>query len=75
MSITYVLVGGENLMAFAKSIAPAGGALPGKWAFIVMFGGLELFLSMVSSLNLRLMGHELPGASQPVLKGLLCTGS
>ena len=50
MSITYVLVGGENLMAFAKSIAPHGSAVPGKWSFIVMFGGLELFLSMVSGM-------------------------
>jgi hypothetical protein len=48
MSITYVLVGGENLMAFAKAITPAGGASLGKYAYIIMFGCVELFLSMVS---------------------------
>lgn len=48
MSITYVLVGGENLMAFAKAITPAGGDSLGKYAYIIMFGCVELFLSMVS---------------------------
>jgi hypothetical protein len=47
ISITYTVVGGESLHAFAEGVA-GGGHVPGKWAFIVMFGGLQLFLSMVS---------------------------
>lgn len=47
IAITYVVVGGDNLAAFAGSITPPGGAKLGKWAYYLMFGGLQLFLSMV----------------------------
>jgi hypothetical protein len=46
ISITYTVVGGQSLHAFAHGIAP-GGQIPGTWAFIIMFGGIQLFLSMV----------------------------
>jgi hypothetical protein len=48
MGITYVLVGGEDLWQFSKLITPPGGAHLGKYVFIIMFGCLEVFLSMVS---------------------------
>lgn len=48
VSITYPVVGGESLHTFAEGVAHGGGHVPGKWAFIIMFGGLQLFLSMVS---------------------------
>lgn len=38
-------------MAFAKSITPPGGANLGKFAYILMFGGIEFFLSMMPSLH------------------------
>lgn len=47
MSITYAVVGGQSLHAFAEGIAPQGSQVPGAWVFITIFGGLELFLSMV----------------------------
>jgi hypothetical protein len=46
ISITYTVVGGQSLHAFAQGIAP-NGHIPGTWAFIIMFGGIQLFLSMV----------------------------
>jgi amino acid permease len=47
IAITYVVVGGDSLAAFAGYITPPGGAHLGKWVYYVMFGGLQLFLSMV----------------------------
>ena len=49
ISITYCVVGGETLKAFADSITPTGGAHLGKWVYIIIFGGVQLFLSMVSA--------------------------
>jgi hypothetical protein len=45
IAITYTVVGGDNLDAFVASVAPwtAGG----KWGYYLMFGGLQLLLSMV----------------------------
>jgi hypothetical protein len=50
IAITFSVIGGESLQAFAAGVAQ-GGHVPGKWAFILMFGGLQLFLSMVSFLT------------------------
>lgn len=47
IAITYTVVGGDNLAAFAASVSPAG-PLMGSWAYYIMFGGLQLLLSMVS---------------------------
>lgn len=51
IGITYCVVGGQNLHAFAQGIAPSGGNVPGMWVFIIIFGGLQVFLSMVSMLR------------------------
>lgn len=48
ISITYTVVGGESLHAFSEGVSH-GGYVPGKWAFIIIFGGIQLFLSMVSA--------------------------
>lgn len=48
MGITYTVVGGESLHAFANAITPAGNATLGTWVYIIMFGGLQFLLSMVS---------------------------
>jgi len=45
IAITYIVVGGDNLAAFVASVAP--NAAGGKWGYYLMFGGLELLLSMV----------------------------
>lgn len=47
ISITYCVVGGQSLHAFAEGLTPSGGHTPGMWVFIIIFGGLQLFLSMV----------------------------
>jgi amino acid permease len=48
IAVTYVVVGGDNLAAFAEGVA--GRVLLGKWAYYIMFGGLQLLLSLVSAL-------------------------
>lgn len=50
IAITFSVIGGESLQAFAAGVAQ-GGHVPGKWAFILMFGGLQVFLSMMPSLH------------------------
>lgn len=45
IAITYTVVGGDNLAAFVESVAPQ--AAGGKWGYYLMFGGLQLLLSMV----------------------------
>jgi len=44
IAITYTVVGGDSLSAFAHT---AGSHLP-KWGFYLIFGGLQVLLSMVS---------------------------
>jgi hypothetical protein len=46
IAITYTVVGGDNLAAFAASVAPSRPLL-GSWAYYTMFGALQLLLSMV----------------------------
>jgi hypothetical protein len=45
IAITYTVVGGDNLAAFVASVAPQ--VAGGKWGYYLMFGGLQLLLSMV----------------------------
>lgn len=45
IAITYTVVGGDSLSAFAHA---AGSHLP-KWGFYLIFGGLQVLLSMVST--------------------------
>lgn len=47
IAITYTVVGGDNLAAFVASVAPQ--VAGGKWGYYLMFGGLQLLLSMVSA--------------------------
>ncbi|KAF8067258.1 acyl-protein thioesterase 1 [Scenedesmus sp. PABB004] len=52
LAITYTVVGGDSLHAFAVSVAPNGAAAAiGKWPYYVMFGGLQLLLSLLPSFN------------------------
>jgi hypothetical protein len=51
ISITYTVVAGESLHAFAGGVTPEGSRTLGVWAYIIMFGGLQLILSMVSSVD------------------------
>lgn len=51
MGITYTVVGGESLHAFANAITPAGNATLGTWVYIIMFGGLQFLLSMLPSMH------------------------
>lgn len=46
IAITYTVVGGDNLAAFAASTSPSGPVM-GNWAFYILFGALELLLSLV----------------------------
>jgi hypothetical protein len=46
IAITYTVVGGDNLAAFVESVAP--NATGGRWGYYLMFGGVQLLLSMVS---------------------------
>lgn len=48
ISITYTVVAGQSLHAFAGGVTPEGNRTLGVWAYIIMFGGLQLLLSMVS---------------------------
>jgi len=48
IAITYTVVGGDNLAAFAKNMSPAHANF-GNWAYFLMFGGLQMALSMVRS--------------------------
>jgi hypothetical protein len=47
ISITYTVVGGESLHAFAGGVSHEGSHTLGVWVYIILFGGLQLFLSMV----------------------------
>jgi len=47
IAITYTVVGGDSLSAFAHA---AGSHLP-KWGFYLIFGGLQVLLSMLPSLH------------------------
>lgn len=46
IAITYNVVGGDNLAAFAGAVSTAGPVV-GNWAYYIMFGGLQLILSLV----------------------------
>lgn len=47
IAVTYTVVGGDSLHAFVDSITPSGASVP-KWSFYLVFGGLQVLLSMVS---------------------------
>lgn len=46
IGITYTVVGGESLHGFVNMVNPA--ANQPAWVFFIVFGGIQLFLSMVS---------------------------
>ncbi len=46
IAITYTVVGGESLHGFTYLVSPTAG-VP-KWAFFIIFGALQLLLSLVS---------------------------
>jgi hypothetical protein len=46
IAITYTVVGGDSLHAFATAVSP--GLVVQKWVFYVVFGGLQMMLSLVS---------------------------
>jgi hypothetical protein len=52
IAITYTVVGGDSLAAFARGIS-AGGVSAGmpKFGFYLVFGGLQVLLSMLPSLH------------------------
>jgi hypothetical protein len=47
IAVTYTVVGGDSLAAFAGFLTPAGGAKLGRTSYYLMFGGMQLLLSMV----------------------------
>jgi amino acid permease len=49
IAITYTVVGGDSLYAFSHNINPSVD-VP-RWAFYIMFGGLQLLLSLLPSFN------------------------
>lgn len=48
IAITYTVVGGDSFAAFARGISPGGVTSVPKWGFFLVFGGLQVLLSMVS---------------------------
>jgi hypothetical protein len=48
ITITYTVVGGDNLHAFAAGLSGTNTTIVPKWGFYLMFGGLQVLLSMVS---------------------------
>lgn len=46
---TYAVVGGDNMAAFAAGVTPGYTQVMGKWTYYILFGVVELLLSMVSS--------------------------
>jgi len=52
IGITYIVVGGDNLAAFCRSVSPQRGNFP-KWIYYILFGAVQLILSQVG-------GHALP---------------
>ncbi|KAF8060318.1 LHT2 [Scenedesmus sp. PABB004] len=51
IAITYTVVGGDSLAAFSNFVSRGGTAYMGKWPFYVIFGGLQLLLSLLPSFN------------------------
>jgi amino acid permease len=48
IAVTYTVVGGDNLAAFVQGVAPHAKPLMGKWAYFIIFGAIQLLLSLVS---------------------------
>lgn len=48
IAITYTVVGGDSLYAFAELMSPLGVTGVPKWGFFLIFGSLQVLLSMVS---------------------------
>lgn len=42
-------VAGGMLSAFAKSVSPGGSPMMGTWAYMIIFGFLQVLLAMVRS--------------------------
>uniref|UniRef100_A0A383VWF1 Amino acid transporter transmembrane domain-containing protein n=1 Tax=Tetradesmus obliquus TaxID=3088 RepID=A0A383VWF1_TETOB len=49
VAITYTVVGGDSLRAFAHFITP--NLAMGKWSFYIIFGAVQLMLSMLPTFN------------------------
>jgi hypothetical protein len=48
IAITYTVVGGDSLAAFANHMSPKGTSGVPTWGCYLVFGGLQVLLSMVS---------------------------
>ncbi|KAF8065609.1 LHT2 [Scenedesmus sp. PABB004] len=49
--ITYTVVGGDSLHAFCDLVSHGGTAHMSRWPFYIIFGGLQLLLSLLPSFN------------------------
>lgn len=47
IAITYTVVGGDSLAAFANHMSPHGTSGVPQWGYYLVFGGLQVLLSMV----------------------------
>lgn len=52
MGLTYNVVGGQSLAAFAAGVSPFGKVM-GNWAYFLMFGALQAMLSLVRCLPVQ----------------------
>jgi len=50
IAITYTVVGGESLAAFAEAVSPQGQVM-GNWAYFLIFGGLQMLLSLLPNFD------------------------
>jgi len=51
IAITYTVVGGDSLYAFAELMSPFGVTGVPKWGFFLIFGSLQVLLSMLPSMH------------------------
>eukprot|EP00775_Hariotina_reticulata_P008259 gene8259-8447_t len=50
IGITYIVVGGDNLAAFCRSVSPERGNFP-KWIYYILFGAVQLILSQLPNFD------------------------
>lgn len=58
ISITFTVVAGQSLHAFAGALTPTGHSAVGTWVYIIIFGGLQIMLSMVGVLGFKLLKRK-----------------
>jgi hypothetical protein len=67
ITITYTVVGGDNLHAFAAGLSGTNTTIVPKWGFYLMFGGLQVLLSMVSVFVIWLCTRDSSSSSSSVV--------